>query len=131
MAQLINAPSSGDGYISGYFGIIDLSEDMVENLIMEIDQAIGTATSSSQASLRSEASADSAWQDISPFLYAEAERGVVSISYPEALDSLVTETEYGTPDVPPSPLLRLSIQGVADYASKQSSAALAKGVPLA
>lgn len=130
MAQSINAPSSGDGFLSGHFGFLDLADDMFDNLLNEVIDAIDSSAMNEQRSLRASALERAEWQPLAPFLHVDVEYGEAAMTYDRVLDQLVTEVEYGGPETPPSPLLRTSVQDTATAIGNAATSAVVLGVPL-
>lgn len=128
--QSIDAVGSSDSFVSGYFGILDLAEDMVGSYLSELVDHIETARQDAERSVQSQAANLPGWSDISSTIKVTVQNGDIEVTSTSPTD-VVNDLEYGTPDQAPIPLLRMSAPSVREDINEYVKTESRKDVPLA
>lgn len=129
MAQSSPAYSSSS-FISGYFGLLDLADDMVSGLLGDIDAHVVKAERRAASQLANDAAGP--WKVASQFLDVSVTRGTTSIyaDGPREVVDAIESLEFGSLESAPVAFLRPEVDVLASSIQNYVNAETRKDVPL-
>ena len=129
-SQPVTSIDSGKSFISGLPFLIDDSDIVSESHLDEIMESIDTILGQVTNDLRYEAATDPAWSRHAEYLNVRFDNGKMVVSYDGPFEDEVRAIEYGTTDMPPSPLMRSAVAD-ADSVSSRVNKEVKARTPLA
>lgn len=125
--------AGSESFISGYFGILDLADEMVSDLIGDIAAHIGDSEELANDQLQESAQRIPGWDELVDNLAVSVFLGKISIdsnAFGETEQQMMN-LEFGTPEEPPVPFMRMSAAPVADLINSYVNSEMRKDIPLA
>jgi hypothetical protein len=122
---------SSKPFISGEFSTISASDEFSDTFIDVLMDHIDDLMVEATAEFQDEALSDSDWSVYASGLAVEADAGDIRFYYSGAQEDEVLALEFGTPEQPPSPLIRATAANKARDIAKELSTRIAVEVPIA